>query len=176
MNQMRKEYVYQAALAGLLHDVGKVVQRASDDPTRPPEGHEKTGQPVHAAFSQYFIDYQVPEPYRKYALHGVFHHNPQANEAEDKSLSTLIALADKLSSGERADYAEDKSTMQIVSIFDRVAIDRKRKKQDFHYLPLKPLQLNEETILHRETLTKEDQRNAYSSLREGLEKVAKKEK
>jgi len=173
MTQNIKERVLQAALAGLLHDVGKVAQRASDDPTRPPEGHEDTKQPVHAAFSEYFIQYNVPKQYHKFALHSVFHHNPGANPAKDKSISTLVALADKLSSGERSDKPEKGIPMQMVSIFDRVAEGRKRKSSDYDYLLLRPLTMDKDTILKRENLSSIKQRDSYKSILKGLERVAK---
>lgn len=173
MTQHTKEKRYQAALAGLLHDVGKISQRASDIPTKPPEGHDDTGQLVHAAFSQQYIQDTIPEAYRKYALHGVFHHQPEKSKAEDKSLSHIVALADKLSAGERHDQSEANNPMQLVSIFERVAIGRKRKASGFQYLPLEPLRLDESVIFPTQNMDLSSQKAAYSRLLEGLSNVFK---
>jgi len=160
MTENTNEKVFAAALAGLLHDVGKVAQRASDNPTRLPQGYEGSKQPVHVAFGECFIKQYVPEKYQKYALLT----RPSANPAEDNSLSTLVALADKLAAGEPSDKVEKQLPMQLVSIFDRIAVDRERKENNSHYLPLKPLTLSEDVILRRELLSPEEQRKGYQNL------------
>lgn len=169
------ENVLKAALAGLLHDVGKVAQRASTRPDVPPSGHEDAAPPVHAAYSQAFIQNHVPQKYHKYALHGVFHHDAQKSQAADKSLSQLVELADKLSAGERADEPaqeqEGKFPQQMVSIFERIAVHRPRKKSDFAYLPLHELKLSEEGLFPS-TQVEASPSLAYQKLLQGLQQEA----
>lgn len=167
-----EDRVFQAALAGLLHDIGKVVQRSKTAPWKPPEDVDDSGQPVHAAWTIGFVQHYVPERYRAAALAGGYHHHPGKSVALDSDLSRLVALADKLSAGERADVDEKRTRPQLLSIFDRVDLTPEKKTfQDIHYLPLHPLQLDRRVIFPSEKILTEDQAGlAYDDLRQGLER------
>ena len=123
-NEVLTERVWQAALAGLLHDVGKVAQRAQSQPWLAPSDVPTEEQPIHAAWSARFMA-RMPELYRAAALPGAYHHNPEKSPASDKHLSELIALADKLSAGEQADLEQNTSRhppQQLATIFDRLTL------------------------------------------------------
>lgn len=169
-----KEEVVLAALAGLLHDVGKLEQRANVDPWRPAQGYEDI-HPVHAGWTASFIQAYVPQLYQG-ALHGAYHHRPGQSQAENRRLGWLVALADKLSAGERADMEEDAEgkkvkdpPQQLRTIFSRLFNSEQKR-----YLPLKPLSLNRQTLFAEEaTIDSANRVKAYEELRDALRKAAK---
>lgn len=170
-----QDRVFFAALGGLLHDIGKLIQRSQPDPWKKPERFRTDALKTHAAFSADFIWENLPENWREAVLPAAYHHNPQAAQA-DQALSQLIALADKLSAGERSsvdEEAQKKYPMQLVSIFDRVSLDEKRKLQAAHYLPLKALALEENTLFAAAPQTESLQRNGYKQLAELIKEEAK---
>lgn len=174
--KIRKE-VLNAALAGLLHDVGKVEQRAKDDPWNLPDDVRDSGQqPVHAAWSVRMAGL-VPDKYKQAAMAGGYHRQPELTPAQDNFLSKLVALADKLCAGEPSDviseYKSQHPPQQLVSIFDHVTFgDHKRTEE--HFLPLSPLSLNAVG-----EYTKSDKKpvanilKQYDDLRDEIEKALK---
>lgn len=169
--------IIAAALAGLLHDIGKLEQRALVDPWRLPEGIDKEGQPAHAAWTQYFVQHYVPKQWQGSTLAGAYHHHPEKSPASDQSLSELVALADKLSAGERADITEkgQKPPRQMVSIFDRLSLEKPPVVRSENFLPLRSLGLRDDALFPVKQVGKEREGNDYAELIEGLRKAAKQE-
>ena len=175
-NARLKPEVLDAALAGLLHDVGKMVQRAKDDPWAPPDDMHDTGQPVHAAWSLYVAGL-APEAYRAALLAGCYHHQPERSLAQNNFLSKLVALADKLSAGERADetkeYKSKKPPEQLLSVFDRVNLNGKDRSSE-HFLPLMPLSLGAmKSYINSDKSADANIRDRYEELRLGIETAVK---
>lgn len=170
-----EEKVINAAIAGLLHDVGKLEQRALVDPWKMPEGIDKEGQPAHAAWTQYFVQHYVPRQWQGSALAGAYHHHPEKSPAVDKSLGELVALADKLSAGERADLPEkgQKQPRQMVSIFDRLSLKNPSIVKAENFIPLRMLNLKDDVLFPVKQVGKEKEGNDYAELIEGLRKAAK---
>ncbi len=176
--QERDDKVFLAALAGLLHDVGKVEQRAKNDPWNPPDDVKDSGQPVHAAWS-IRVAQLLPQKYQAAALAGGYHHQPEKSPAQEQFLSKLVALADKLSAGERSDMPSEYKTknppIQLVSIFDRLSFGGHKRTAE-HYLPLAPLSL--QTIggyiqSEKKPAALADARKNYDDLRDALETALK---
>jgi len=142
-----KAQVWQAALAGLLHDIGKFMWRAHATSLREQwgeEGRRKYGY-WHALASDSFVADWVPKPLQR-GLTGVrYHHRPDSEEVRpDDPLPWIVQLADWLSSGEREED-EDNRVPYLRSIFSRLKeYDRPM------YVPLKRLTLDERTLFPSE--------------------------
>ncbi|CAG1009785.1 partial CRISPR system single-strand-specific deoxyribonuclease Cas10/Csm1 (subtype III-A), partial [Anaerolineae bacterium] len=167
--------VLQAALAGLLHDVGKLEQRARVDPWNPAPGVEREGQPVHATWTAYFAQQYLPDRFKAVGLQAAYHHQPGKSPAQDHWLSEIVELADKLSAGERADLPDKsrKPPQQLMTIFDRLSLSGENQQSHRHYLPLKSLTLADGVIFPTDVLSKDDQGQAYQDLCETLRAAAK---
>jgi len=118
------EKVLNAALAGLLHDVGKFSQRAGIgmSESRNAEAKQDFGY-VHALASYDFVKSFVPESWRE-DLSGVAYHHRPRNQRE-----AWTQLADHLSAMERED--DDNKVPRMLSVFSRL-----KKHQHDQYLPL----------------------------------------
>jgi len=160
---------FRAALAGLTHDLGKVIQRASDQPSKMPE----EGQPPDAAWTIRFAQ-EIPKDFRHPVLMGAYYHHPEQNPEPDSYLSYLVNLADELAAGEAVDAgpAQGKPPKQLLSIFNRIHSDQPEKPHTPpRYLKLSPLCLKEETIFPTEAVNK-DQREMYRTMQQALFKAA----
>lgn len=110
-----KSRVWQAALAGLLHDIGKFSQRA-DVGKRETTDQQSLSQVKyeHALHSDSFVQQVLPAEWRGQITAPRQHHNPQSDQDHQ------VQLADWLSSGER-EQDEDNRVPYLLSSFARLA-------------------------------------------------------
>jgi len=146
----------ELALAGLLHDIGKFWQRTGEPP--PAEFKVFTtddygAHGAHAKWSAAFVGQYVPPQLRDRLSAVFYHHKPQEQQ------SKIVALADRLSSGER-EATEEAEPQQVVSIFCRLG----EAPPDPQYLPLKPLRLEEDTLRPAPPMAQTELQSAYSRL------------
>ncbi len=136
------------------------------------------GQPVHAKWTEFFIQDAIPSVYRSAVYQGVYHHQPEKSPAADIQASLVVSLADKLSAGERADeIKEEKGDLppqQLLSIFDRIAAHRNDPGQR-HFLSLEPLALDSKAIFPGASLKNDNRTAAYRKLRDLLAGETKRE-
>ncbi len=122
---MDEQTVYKAALAGLLHDIGKFAQRAG----------WRSGS--HTEVGGEFVSRYVPEIWRGHLYPVMGHHDKPLQGYETK----IVALADRLSAGERKKESEAQPK-RLLSIF----CDLDEGTSDDLYWPIKPLTLDGDKI------------------------------
>lgn len=154
------EHVWQAALAGLLHDVGKFSQRAGIAVSENDKEAYAQIKYAHVLGSYDFFKDFVPKDWHQ-SLSGVaYHHQPRT------LTERWIQVADWLSSAERV-RGDDEDVETAVPIlqttFSRVAINGKKAAMP-SYWPLTRLDVSDrERLFPRRTLLTEWQ-VAYSKL------------
>ncbi|MBI5842848.1 MAG: type III-A CRISPR-associated protein Cas10/Csm1 [Chloroflexi bacterium] len=114
-----KNDVFYAALAGLLHDVGRIASRAAE-------------QGTPASLTRNFVETYIPERWRR------------AIVSDLEKEADRIALADQLAAGARSEQLSI-APVQLLSIFSLVTSDGQPGRES--YLPLTPFQVDERTIL-----------------------------
>ncbi len=153
-DRMTHDGVYLAALAGLLHDVGKFGQRA---------GWQKG---KHAEVGDEFVRRYVPSQWQS-GLYPVLGHHDQPLQGY---ATKVTALADWLSAGERAEE-ESAQPQQLLSIFCRLEADEQRAPAD-RYWPLAALALEEKSLFPGPAWDEAQVRSAYAGLWRAFEKEA----
>ncbi len=140
-----------AALAGLLHDIGKFALRAGERGTREWDdlGRKDYGY-YHALLTTDFVEKYVPDPWKAEVKRMAGNHHRPLNRND-----RIIALADHLSAGERADPTEDTRAAhpgQLLSIFCAVGAEGKQAPKP-QFVPLQPLRLAQEALFPGPTLS-----------------------
>jgi len=159
----RQSILNDLAIGGLLHDVGKLVQRA----TRERRNHMDVG-------GDWLKDLGLP--WSEYAWAALFHHtNPGAavtleklSDPEKALKAAIISHADNLSASEREDITNKwNADVQLKNIFDIVNLDRCEKKNSPNtFFPIAPLDDNG-LIMPKPKDSRSKEFN-YGSLEEGL--------
>ena len=142
----------QLQLGSLLHDIGKIVQRAkSVRLTREDRTLESTCCPVfnnryshtHVLYTQKAFSELWPDLFPLAEIIAIFHHRPDT--CTNSRLAKMAALADRLSSGERHsldkdDDPGDPRTARLHCLFSSLHLEPACEKPA--YFPLLPLASN----------------------------------
>lgn len=146
----RQRERWLAALAGLLHDVGKLAQRA---------GWESGKHPERGAE---FVTRYVPETWRDqlYAVAG--HHEKPLHGRRNR----VVALADHLSASEREETREA-AERQLRTILGRVTTEQTPRTTGKVW-PLEPLALERDALFPHDPVNAEAETRAYQALWDGF--------
>lgn len=167
---MTTELTDQLAIAGLIHDIGKFMLRASvsGDRTWDREAQGDFGY-KHAMLSAAFAERFIPEPWRIPVKNMAGnHHRPHSRE------DLIVSLADMLSAAERNDGTEDENPriqhpQQLLSIFSVLEADGVRQSEaERRYLPLRPLAVERNVLFPQKESAQRDVRQSYADLWRGL--------
>jgi CRISPR-associated protein Csm1 len=174
-----EDSVLTAALAGLLHDIGKFAQRAGGQVSSEwSEGKTKTDFGYqHALHSWHFVNKFVPKEWGIGTL-AAFHHRPQTPAQKRIRLADQLSAAERDTGEERDDSERKIHPKQVHPIFTGVSLKDGKDKSLVHplagqekfYFPLEPLALKENVIFAREVpITPEDDVwNAYKEMWDGF--------
>jgi len=155
-----KQRIYLTALAGLLHDIGKFGQRTGKAGTH--------GSKNHPAVGDNFVNQHVPRQWRGAMAPVGWHHGDPEHRGRLDGLGLpvkIVALADRLSAGEREELEKDSARpKRLSSIFSRINLGDKEESRPI-YLPLKPLCLTKQNIFPTaDPLSDEQIKRDYQSL------------
>lgn len=161
-----RDRVLNAALAGLLHDVGKFAQRAGVGFTETWNGASSQDYGCQHALASYgFVKKFVPEDWRSGLSGAAYHHQPKSQADH------WVQLADWLSSAER-ETDEDNRVPRMLSPFSSLA-----GHQVDSFLPLKRLNPVEAGSLFPQPLTdasmrdwRQDWQTEYANLWDAFER------
>ncbi len=160
-----KDKVFQAALAGLLHDVGKFAQRGAERGSLEGKDAARMYGHYHAMLTADFLKDILPFG-DEVRLPAANHHVPRSY------LDWVVQAADVLSAGERADPPkgeDDRAAQprQLLSIFSVITADDVRWKDDkskWRFFPLEKLALQEDVIFPGAALPDDKVWGIYESL------------
>jgi CRISPR-associated protein Csm1 len=138
----------QIILGALLHDIGKFAQRAGVVLNQTDKDIESTCCPLfhgqyshrHVLYGGKFIRETLRNLFPSTELMALFHHRPDT--CTEKKSAMIVALADRLSSGERQPKDDDEEIgkpkeARMYSIFNNLSIGS--QLSEVSYFPLKSL-------------------------------------
>lgn len=145
------EATHLSALAGLLHDIGKLSLRAAEKGLRTWDEEARGDfKYKHAMLTATFVQRYVPAQWRQEVMLAAGnHHNPQ------RRADRVVQLADILSAAERDDgttadaQVQTQHPKQLLSIFALLEADGQRltnAERQNAYLPLAPLRMARDVL------------------------------
>ncbi len=167
------ECVMNAALAGLLHDVGKFAQRGAERGSLQGKDAAQMYGRYHAMLTGDFLKETLPfgDDVR---LPAANHHVPQSR------LDWVVKAADVLSAGERADppqgdddrIAQPRQLLSIFSVLKADDVCWKDEKSKWRFFPLEKLALREDVIFPGAELPNDRVWGIYENLWRDFKKEA----
>nr|WP_041445699.1 type III-A CRISPR-associated protein Cas10/Csm1 [Thermovirga lienii] len=168
IEEERRDFLHDLAIGGLLHDIGKVVQRA--------KGIRKNHMEVGGEWLT-----ELGPPWEKYAWAAFYHHTDYKAATALKDLedagkavgAAIIAHADNLSASEREDVTGkwDKD-VPLRNIFDMVHLEGCEEKSSAQtYFPVVPL--DDRGLIMPISKDSRSKEFNYESLEEGLKGALK---
>ncbi|MFZ8862413.1 MAG: type III-A CRISPR-associated protein Cas10/Csm1 [Thermocrinis sp.] len=165
------------AVGGLLHDIGKLIDRSGEGRAE----EEEKGQflRAHAVYSYKFLkellEGKVSKEVEELILSGSYHHKPKPGNLYHLAQH----IADLCASSERSlreDIETRKEEKRLKSIFDLVSLEETQKLDKYEY-QLRCLELRKDVIFpteigkNRETEGKEEYEALLDSLKERLKQL-----
>lgn len=131
------EELGKIALAGLLHDIGKLGQRAGEGSARGKD---------HASVGDKFVTTYVPTPWAEALAPVGWHHGDPEGRGHELYRVQVVMVADRLSAGEREHRDEEGKggLTPMLSPFSRLA-----SAASTAWLPLEPLELKPDHLFPR---------------------------
>lgn len=165
------------AVGGLLHDIGKLIDRAEE--VRAEEEEKGQFLRAHAVYSYKFLkellEGKVSKEVEELILSGSYHHKPKPGNLYHLAQH----IADLCASSERSlreDIETRKEEKRLKSIFDLVSLEETQKLDKYEY-QLRCLELRKDAIFpteigkNRETEGKEEYEALLDSLKERLKQL-----